>query len=175
LEHLDLRENHEHTIADGLILGVKDQVPYRAHYEVTCDLEWRVRTVHVQLLSGQRQALTLHGDGEGNWASATGEKLVSLQGCLDIDISESPFTNTLPIRRAAFKPGESLTLTVVYLAVPELTIEPAQQRYTCLEKSATGGLYRFESLSSGFQADLPVDSDGLVLDYPGVFRRVGAW
>ena len=44
-----------------------------------------------------------------------------------------------------------------------------------LEKSPTGGLYRFESLSSGFRADIPVDGDGLVLDYPGVFRRVGAW
>jgi len=175
LEHLYLREDHEQIAADGLILGVKDQVPFRVHYEIMCDLQWRVRTVHVQLLSGQKQALALHADGEGNWISAAGERLASLYGCLDIDISESPFTNTLSIRRAPFEPGVSLTLTVVYLAVPELTIEPAQQRYTCLEKSPTGGLYRFESLSSGFRADLPVDDDGLVLDYPGVFRRVGAW
>ena len=97
------------------------------------------------------------------------------KGCLDVDISGSPFTNTLPIRRADFKPGLSLSLTVVYLAVPELTIEPAEQRYTCLEKSPTAGLYRYESLDSSFRADLPVDDDGLVLDYPGLFRRVGSW
>lgn len=175
LEHLYLKEDQERIVADGLILGVKDGAPYRAHYEVTCDLEWRVRNVHIQLLGRQRQALMLHGDGEGNWMSAVGERLAELHGCLDIDISESPFTNTLPIRRAAFRPGVSLVLTVVYLAVPELTIEPTQQRYTCLEQSPTGGLYRFESLASGFQADLPVDSDGLVLDYPEVFRRAGAW
>ena len=175
LEHLYLREDHEQIVADGLILGVKDQAPFRVHYEITGDLQWRVRSVHVQLLSGQRQALTLHGDGEGNWMSAAGEGLAALHGCLDIDISESPFTNTLPIRRTVLRPGESLTLTVVYMAVPELTIEPAQQRYTCLEKTSTGGLYRYESLSSGFRADLPVDSDGLVLDYPGLFRRVGTW
>src|SRR3989440_1252169 len=120
LEHLYLREDHEQIVADGLILGIKDQAPFRVHYEITCDLQWRVRTVHVQLLSGQKQALTLHGDGEGNWIGAAGERLASLDGCLDIDISESPFTNTLPIRRAAFEPGVSLTLAVVYLAVPEL-------------------------------------------------------
>ena len=173
LEHLYLKEDNEHITADGLILGVKDQVPFRAHYEITCDLQWRIRTVRVQLLSGRKEILALNTDGEGNWIGAAGESLDQLHGCLDIDISESPFTNTLPIRRAAFEPGVPLTLTVVYLAVPELPIEPAQQRYTCLEKSPTGGLYRFESLASGFRADLPVDGDGLVLDYPGVFRRVG--
>jgi len=31
LEHLYLREDHEHIAADGLILGVKDQVPFRVH------------------------------------------------------------------------------------------------------------------------------------------------
>jgi hypothetical protein len=27
-------------------------------------------------------------------------------------------------------------------------------------------------LDGGFTADLPVDADGLVLDYPGLFKRV---
>ena len=44
--------------------------------------------------------------------------------------------------------------------------------HTCLEKSDGGGLYRFLSLDGGFTADLLVDADGLVLDYPGLFRRV---
>src|SRR2546421_12898212 len=78
LEHLYLRENHEQIAADGLILGVKDQVPFRVQYEITCDLQWRVRTVRVQLLSGQKQALTLQAGGEGNWISAAGETLASL-------------------------------------------------------------------------------------------------
>ena len=33
--------------------------------------------------------------------------------------------------------------------------------------------YLFENLDgSGFRADLPVDEDGIVLDYPDLFRRV---
>jgi hypothetical protein len=41
-----------------------------------------------------------------------------------------------------------------------------------LEKGYRGSLYRFLNLDGGFTADLQVDPDGLVLDYPGLFRRV---
>ena len=54
----------------------------------------------------------------------------------------------------------------------ELHPWPEPQRYACLEKEGGGGLYRFEILDGGFTADLPVDSDDLVLDYPGLFRRI---
>lgn len=56
---------------------------------------------------------------------------------------------------------------------------PFRVRYEihCTAQSRRGR-YRFESLEHGvpsFTADLPVDREGLVLDYPGLFRRVGAW
>jgi uncharacterized protein len=54
-----------------------------------------------------------------------------------------------------------------------LLVGAERQRYGCLQARADGGLYRFEALPSGFTAELPVDADGLVLDYPGLFRR--AW
>ncbi len=47
-----------------------------------------------------------------------------------------------------------------------------RQRYTCLELNADGGLYKYEGLESDFIAELPVDSDGLVIDYPGLFKRI---
>jgi len=46
------------------------------------------------------------------------------------------------------------------------------QRYTCLERGDDGSLYRYEGLGTGFVTNLPVDPDGLVLDYPDIFRRV---
>ena len=58
---------------------------------------------------------------------------------------------------------------MAWIAAPVLTVQAVPQAYTRLEAR----LYRFESLdSSGFEAALPVDEDDLVLDYPGVFRRV---
>jgi uncharacterized protein len=44
-----------------------------------------------------------------------------------------------------------------------------EQRYTCLKRHS---LYRYEAVDRSFSADLPVDPDGLVTDYPGLFERV---
>ena len=43
-----------------------------------------------------------------------------------------------------------------------------------LEVGSNGGIYKYEDegLFQGFTADLPVDSGGLVTDYPKLFRRV---
>jgi hypothetical protein len=64
---------------------------------------------------------------------------------------------------------------MAYITVPQLQVEATEQRYTCLETTSSGGRYRFESLEQGvatFTAELPVDQDGLVMDYPNLFRRV---
>ena len=67
---------------------------------------------------------------------------------------------------------------MIYIAVPQLQIAVVEQRYTCLEVTHHSGHYRYESLNNGvswYTAELPVDGDGLVIDYPGLFRRVGTW
>jgi hypothetical protein len=62
-----------------------------------------------------------------------------------------------------------MDIRLCYIDVPDLTASPVNQRYTALD---AGSLYRFESLESGFTAGLPVDEDGFVLDYPGLFKRL---
>jgi hypothetical protein len=178
LEHLRLLQRQEDIIADGLILGVKEQTPFRLRYEIRCDLQWRVRAIQLSLLDGSSRSLHFFTDGTGNWTTEGGEALPLLKECLDMDISATPFTNTLPIRRLALQTGSSTTLSMAYFTVPQMQVEVTQQRYTCLESSPSGGRYRFESLENGvssFTAELPVDQDGLVLDYPELFRRVGTW
>ena len=178
LEHLHLRQQQDGIVADGLILGVEEQVPFRVHYEIHCDPQWRLRTVLLSVPGGSSQSLHLFTDGDGSWTKESGETIPSLKGCLDVDISATPFTNTLPIRRLALQPGSSAILNMLYIAIPQRLIEVVKQRYTCLEVTASGGRYRYESLANGvswFTAELAVDADGLVLDYPGLFRRVGTW
>ena len=88
-----------------------------------------------------------------------------------MDISETPFTNTLAIRRLGLAPGGSAEITVAYFDGADLQPWPEPQCYTRLETGDGGGTYRFVSLDGGYTANLPVDLDGLVLDYPGLFRR----
>jgi hypothetical protein len=173
LEHLRLVTSDGGVVANGLVIGLEAGRPFRIGYEVRCDGRWRVREVRAAAPDSGRPVLELLTDGKGHWRRGGEESMPELDGCINVDISATPFTNTLPIRRLGLKTGESEELTVTYVRVPELLVGPERQRYGCLEAQADGGLYRFEALPSGFTAELPVDAEGLVIDYPGLFRR--AW
>jgi len=80
----------------------------------------------------------------------------------------TPFTNTLPLRRAPLAVGETRRLRIAYIPATTLEPYPAEQIYTRLEERR----YRFETADGSFTADIGVDEDGLVVDYPGLFERV---
>ena len=97
----------------------------------------------------------------------------ALDGCLDVDLSATPFTNTLPIRRLALAPGWATEITVVYVEVPSLRVGVARQRYRCLTWGAGGRrAIAYETAAGDFTADITVDADGLVVEYPQIARQV---
>ena len=170
-EHLCLNLSAEGARADGVILRRKEGRDLRAHYRLEVDGQWGVRRLHFALL-GTERGLHLESDGAGTW-TVNREPAPALNGCLDLDIEVTPFTNTLAVRRLGLDEGESAELRVLYVPVPELEVRPVEQRYTCLAPlGAGGGRFRYEGLFRGFSADLEVDADGLVKDYPETFKRV---
>jgi hypothetical protein len=167
LEHLDLRRDGDDIIAEGVIVGARDAPPYGVHYRIVCDAGWRTRLFHIHTTAGR--SLHLVSDGEGNWSDGDGTRVPHLDGAIDVDLAGSPFTNTLPIRRAGLGPETgAVEFRMVY--VPFATFAPTidEQRYRCLAP----GLYRYEAADRSFTADLTVDEDGLVVDYPTLFHRV---
>jgi len=176
LEHLALSRTPGGLRADGLVIGVVGAPPrpFRLRYRVDCDAAYRVRAVTVAVTRPRPRRVALRADGRGTWRDRAGAEVAALRGCIDVDIMTSPFTNLLPIRRLAWTPGQTAEIDVVYVVVPELRLETERQRYTCLDTSMGGGRYRFESLASGFAADLRVDADGLVTTYGDLWRRVPA-
>jgi len=133
---------------------------------------WALRRVRVERLGPAPSALELHTDGRGRWTDASSGATLPLPGCLDVDICPSPFTNSLPIRRLAAIPREPVALDVALVALPDLAVHAARREYTRIERRDDGARWRFRSLDSDFAAELPVDRDGLVLDYPGIARRL---
>jgi uncharacterized protein len=172
----------EHVIASSdaagfradsqLILAEKELV--RVGYRLECDAGWRLTGLTISVAgAGTDRTLVLAADGAGRWR-AGGRPLDALDGCIDVDIDCTPLTNTLPIRRLAWSPGASRDLDIAYVSVPELTVRPARQRYTLLERDEARGTARYRYESGSFRADLLVDADGFVIDYPGLWRRIGA-
>jgi len=160
MERLRLATGPEGVHAEGDVLTPED---VRAHYRVRCDPGWRTRHVEVTVLDPRPRVLRLDADGRGSWAGHP-----ELEGCVDVDIYPSPFTNSLPVRRLGLAPGESAELTAAWVRVPELTVEPVRQRYTRVGEDR----WRFEAVETGFAAELAVDGHGLVVDYPGLARRL---
>lgn len=149
--------------AVGTFALVFDGKPLDGHYEVLVDDEWRTEIVD---LVWDDRPLRLLSPRPGEWRDARGP-LPELRGCLDVDFAWSAFTNTLPIRRLKLVPGESRDIDVVYVDAPSLIPQRVRQRYTCLDPHH----WRYEA-SPGFLAEIDVDDEGLVVDYPGVARRL---
>jgi len=167
LEHLLLTEH----AADSVVLAFDDERgPFRLTYRLTWDESWQLRDAELVLATERStRSLTLRTDGRGHWRDGNDRALDALDGCMDIDIWPTPFTNSFPIRREPMAIGERRQFLMAWIFAPDLTVHPQPQAYTRLADR----LYLFENLDgSDFRAELAVDEDGIVLDYPDLFRRV---
>jgi hypothetical protein len=63
---------------------------------------------------------------------------------------------------------------MAWVSVPDLGLHASRQRYEHLRRDGDEAIVRFSDLGlhHGFTSDLVVDSDGLVLVYPQLARRV---
>ncbi|RVC57478.1 MAG: hypothetical protein EOS65_20045 [Mesorhizobium sp.] len=165
IEHLVLRLDSGGISAESVAISA-DHAPFAVHYRISCDPDWRAREVEVGIVGGGR--FRLETDGIGNW-SKDGVAIRDLTGALDPDLTVTPFTNTLPIRRLRLKPGESAEIAAAFIELPELTTVKSPQRYTCLDE---GRRYLYESLKSGFRREIEVDQEGLVTTYPDFWQRI---
>ena len=169
LEHLTVRANSEAIVAESVVIGGDPGAQWGVRYRIECDPGWRVRRLELAATSGAR--LHLEADGAGNWRLPDGTPQPDYDGCIDVDLSGTPFTNTLPIRRLGLEPTRgTVNLRMLYVPFESFEPRPDGQRYTCLEPARR---YLYEAAERPFSAELTVDEDGFVTDYPELFERAG--
>lgn len=166
LEHLLLAP----CSAASLLLGFgEDGRPFTLRYRLGWDEGFNLRTADLSVESeAGHRVLQLRTDGAGQWSEGPHTPRRDLQGCRDIDIWPTPFTNSFPFWRAPLAIGERREFRVAWVSAPDLSVEPQLQAYT----RTAARQYLFENCGSGFRARLTVDAGGLVTDYPGYFERV---
>jgi uncharacterized protein len=154
----------------GTILAAPEGAPLRVEYVIDCAAAFETRAVSVIVDSESgRRTLALQAEN-GVWRR-DGRVLPALGGCVDVDLGLSPSTNTLPIRRLGLldlMPGAAREVTTAWIGFPGLVLEALPQRYTRLD----GRRFLYEGLASGFTAEIEVDEDALVVEYPPAWRRV---
>jgi hypothetical protein len=146
--------------ADGVVAGAD------IHYVIRVDERWKLRQF-LLFRDLPDPDLWLGVDPAGRWGEINGARRPELDGCTAVDLSCTPFTNTLPIRRLRIEVGDHADVQVARVDHDTLEVTAEQQRYTRL----TPDRWRYED-ASGFTADLDVDEHGLVRDYPTLFRRL---
>jgi uncharacterized protein len=168
LEHLVLNADTDGALIESVVTGEDGEESFGLIYRIECDARWHVTRLAARLTSGE--TLDLRREHAANtWIDANGKPLDALDGCIDVDLTATPFTNTLPIRRLRLEEGERHVIRVVYVRAPTLAVSVAEQAYTCIEPNRR---YRYEGLDTGFTAELTVDDNCIVQDYPGLFRRI---
>ena len=151
---------------ESTISGYYENKIYKVDYSIETNDRWETQFFEVRSrIDNRSEIFTLKKDGNGNWND--GKKADKFPGCVDIDISLTPFTNSLPLNRMRLPLNEERVVQILYIDVLASRISPVRQRYVRLSEL----LYHFENIPNDFQADILVDEDGFVVNYPGLFVR----
>ncbi|HEU4404505.1 MAG TPA: putative glycolipid-binding domain-containing protein [Polyangiaceae bacterium] len=140
----------------------------RLDYLVACDAGFRTLGARVSGWVGARVVDVVIEAGDGGRWRLGGLECPAVAGCVDVDISFSPSTNLLPIRRLGLAVGAEAEVRAAWLRFPEVGLEPLAQRYRRIAPDR----YRYESDGGRFVRELRVDGAGFVADYPGLWARV---
>lgn len=154
----------------GTVVVMENAEPFAFDYTIECDASWRTLRAEVSTLLGTTPpSLTLERTTAGDWL-ANGQPRPELCECIDVDLSFTPSTNLLPIRRLSLAVGDRAPVRAAWVRLPRFGIEVLEQVYVRVDETR----YRYESNNGAFKRDLVVDDAGLVVDYPGLWAAEGS-
>lgn len=168
LERLELDLSPDGVLANSTVICAEDG-GFRLdhHWRLTAD--WRAISLEVERWGPAGYARLELQRTDGGWM-VDGRPRPDLDGAEEPDLSATPFCNTLPIRRTPTAAGARLALDTCFVDGAAMTVARSSQRYERLGPRRLR--YVDLGLSAGFEADLAVDGQGLVLLYQGLFERV---
>ncbi|HEV7184552.1 MAG TPA: putative glycolipid-binding domain-containing protein [Leifsonia sp.] len=176
-------------------LGTSRTTDYVAGWALETGPAWVTTRLDVAVSGrGWSRRLMLARDAHGRWTSEADAQglnryrdepmaepgirdAASIEGALDCDLALCPVTNTMPILRlgALADAVPESAFVMAWVALPSLEVVRSDQLYSSEApfSAATGhGVVRYQSGSRDFVGDLTVDPDGIVIDYPGLARRI---
>ena len=144
---------------------------FSASYNLVTDDSGATKRLSLDLTMAERERqLSIARDEENMWlvTGHEGESREAYGGALDVDMVLSPFFNALPIRRMGLhKAAESVSVPVVYVYLPSLTVTAAEISYI-----GSGDGTGIKLKSPVAETTVVVDDDGFIVDYPGLAERI---
>lgn len=150
--------------------ATKSHPAFSASYDLVTDESGATKRLSLTVTLAERERqLSIARDEENMWLVQDHQNQSSraaFDGALDVDVIFSPLFNALPIRRTGLnKKTGTVSLPVVYVRVPELSVELETITYSNDGK-------RLKLKSPVADTTITVDSNGFILDYPGLAERI---
>jgi hypothetical protein len=147
---------------------------FSASYDLVTDESGATKRLSLSITLAERdRQLSIARDEENMWLvqDHSGESnRAAYNGALDVDVVFSPFFNALPIRRTGlYRRVDSVTLPVVYVNLPDLTVSSASISYSSSGLDSPEGIKLHSPVAD---TTITVDADGFILDYPGLATRI---
>ncbi|UCA61628.1 putative glycolipid-binding domain-containing protein [Chryseobacterium rhizoplanae] len=167
LEYFSLTENDKGQVVTSKIIGCYENKIYTVDYQLTIDPDWNIQeftidseinTIKNRLTGKKRQ-----DEWEINNVISPDFKNFNF-----IDISLTPFTNTLPINNLKLTENDAQDIKVIYIDVLNNLVKPVTQQYTRIAPYT----YHYDNLQTDFKSDILVDGNGLVVNYPQLFDKI---
>ncbi|MFD1910597.1 putative glycolipid-binding domain-containing protein [Halodurantibacterium flavum] len=169
LERLLVTEDDHGIFVKGTILTTENG-GCRLDHDWRLDSNWATLRAAVSREGADGQK-TLRLDRAGASWTVNGQTRPDLDGASDVDLSLTPFCNTLALRRLMGTGGDRIMLDIAYIDGATLSVARSRQAYDRINNRCFR--YRDLGLAMGFEALIDVDDRGFVTRYEGLFERRG--
>lgn len=152
---------------NSTIVGQYEGKIYTVNYHIKTNANWL--PYHLKFMStinNQQFNFQLEKTNDHIWI-LNNQHANAFDNCNYIDISITPFTNTLPINHLQLALNEEQQINVIYINIFEKEIKPLQQFYKRLSTET----YLYKNIPNDFEATIKIDDAGFVTDYPYLFER----
>jgi hypothetical protein len=152
----------------GMAVFQDEAGPSALSYTVRCNHDWITTGGEIQGWTASRSVEVLvRRTGRGDW-TLNGAACPDVAGCVDLDLSFTPATNLLPLRRSALEVGGEMEVRSAWLEWPVIALKPLVQRYR--RDTDAEYLYEADIPDEPFTGVLRVAPSGWVLEYSGLWR-----
>ena len=157
-----------------IVAAATDTNPaFAAYYDLQTDDRGATKRLGMTVTLAERERqLAVARDEENMWlvTDHQGESRAAYDGALDVDVVFSPFFNALPIRRCGLlERADSITVPTIYVRLPEMSVASAMVSYSSPPPGSDEGIKVHSPVS---EVTLTVDTDGFIVDYPGLAERI---
>src|SRR5688572_9641365 len=150
----------------GTAVFSHEQRPCRLDYQIVCDSRWHTQSATVAGWVGESVIeIKVAASADRRW-QLNEVDCPEVEGCTDVDLNFSPSTNLLPIRRLDLEVGQEMEVRAAWLRFPSFRLEPLVQVYRRIDEMR----YRYESGGGSFVAELRVNREGFVTNYPKIWE-----